>query len=334
MKTQCPQSIKFMRLKRRLQVPAWQVVGVLESLWLFTCLNTPRGDIGRHENEDIAAWMEWVGDADSLIRDLIDCGFLDECEEHRLVVHDWPEHCPGYLKGALAKNEQTFATVTPKHGAKQSAKHRAKEPPKQDAKDAAEVGQQSPPILFYPNLTNSSSSPSPPSSVEAAPEVPLEATTRTADFASQEPRRGGSSVEADWRNCEITLRQLGVAEAGPACQAARSNGATSSDVLAVVEHFTKVKAWKLGALAWRVKACAPGLKPQDGWPPREASARASPKAETDEQRVDRENFAAMQIVRAGRRAKLTDDEIEREIRAKGLGAAGARLGWRLEQVDS
>jgi hypothetical protein len=159
-------------------------------------------------------------------------------------------------------------------------------------------------------------------------------TTRTGDFASQEPRRGGASAEADWRNCEITLRQLGVAEAAPACQAARENGASPGDVLAVVEHFTKAKAWKLGALAWRVKACAPGLKPQDGWPPREASARAAAKPETDEQRVERENFDAMQIVRAGRRAKKTDDEIEREIRAKGLGAAGARLGWRLERVES
>lgn len=148
MKMTCPQSMKFMKLKRRLRVPHWQVVGLLESLWLFTQMNAPAGDVGRFSNEDIAAGLEWDSDADEMIGMLIDCGFLDECEDNRLIVHDWEEHAPTYLKGAMAKNKRQFA----KQGAKHCAKQDGEQGAKQDAKQDQNTPEQSAPSLTLPNL--------------------------------------------------------------------------------------------------------------------------------------------------------------------------------------
>lgn len=134
-----PQNLKFLKLKRRLGMPYYVVVGLLESLWLFTQTNAPHGDIGRHTNEDIASGIEWDGDHDKLINDLISCGWVDECPENRLLIHDWEDHVPNYLKGAMAKNGQQFAS----HGYK-PAKHGARQTPKQPAKHGARQNQNDP----------------------------------------------------------------------------------------------------------------------------------------------------------------------------------------------
>lgn len=137
----CQNSIKFKRLKRILRLAHWQVVGVLESLWLLTQTNAPKGDIGRLSDEDIAAGIEWEDDATSLINAFVEAGFLDRSDTYRLVVHDWKEHAPMWLRGALAKNEQSFIGNEDEptaESAKQPAKHGAKqngnEPARQDAK--------------------------------------------------------------------------------------------------------------------------------------------------------------------------------------------------------
>lgn len=125
MKLSAPQSSKFLKLKRRLSLPHWQCVGLLESVWLFTQHNAPLGDIGRHSDEDLAAAIEWAGDPTALVTALIECGFIDECDENRLVVHDWIDHAPTYLKGAMAKHGKEFCRVV-RRSAKQGAKHGAR----------------------------------------------------------------------------------------------------------------------------------------------------------------------------------------------------------------
>lgn len=129
MKMNAPQSLKFSKLKRRLGIPHWQAVGLLESVWLFTQVNAPAGDIGRHADEDIAAAIEWEGNAVELIDTLTECGWLDKSDEFRLIVHDWDDHIPRYLKGALAKNgvevKQSAKSV------KQPAKRRKQPAPSQ-----------------------------------------------------------------------------------------------------------------------------------------------------------------------------------------------------------
>lgn len=133
MKHSTPNSIKFLKLKRRLGLAHWQVVGLLESLWLFTQVNTPHGDIGRHSNEDIAAAIEYDGDPDELIRHLVECRWLDKSDQHRIVVHDWHQHAPNYIKGSVASSGGQFATQP------------ANAEPADEGQNPVESGQTSPP---------------------------------------------------------------------------------------------------------------------------------------------------------------------------------------------
>ncbi|TXH55778.1 MAG: hypothetical protein E6Q97_08015, partial [Desulfurellales bacterium] len=89
MKTNTTDLVKFKKLQRRLGESTRGVIGILELLWKATAQQAPRGDIGRFDNEDIAILCDWDGDPDKLVESLVDCGWLDRCETHRLVVHDW-----------------------------------------------------------------------------------------------------------------------------------------------------------------------------------------------------------------------------------------------------
>lgn len=151
MKLTAVQNVKFLRLKRRLKLAHWQAVGLLESLWLFTQANAPAGDVGRHCNEDIAASIEWDGDADSLIASLVECGWIDDDDDHRLLIHDWADHVPTYLKGAMAKHGKDFA----KQSAKQPAKHGPKHPAKHDAKQTQNDTEHPAPCLTLPSVGES-----------------------------------------------------------------------------------------------------------------------------------------------------------------------------------
>ncbi|MFW0778508.1 MAG: hypothetical protein ACN2B6_12405 [Rickettsiales bacterium] len=125
MKAGTIEHIKFKRLKRTLKLRDWECVGLLESLWLFTARSHMCGDIGKSSNLDIALALDWDGDEDELINCLVKAGWVDKCLDNRLVVHDWENHCPNYVKGNLAKHNKSFA------------KHRAKQGGKRGAKDGA-----------------------------------------------------------------------------------------------------------------------------------------------------------------------------------------------------
>lgn len=120
MKHQTPGSMKFKKLARRLGLRAYEAAGLLELLWIATQKNAPRGDIGKFDNEEIAIELDWIGDADELVEALVDCGWLDCCERHRLIVHDWSQHAPRYVHGVVSKIGG-FATVSDCSGALQSA---------------------------------------------------------------------------------------------------------------------------------------------------------------------------------------------------------------------
>ena len=109
MKSGTTEKLKFKKLQRRLKLKLWQCAGLLESLWMFTTNNAPAGDIGRHSNEDIAAALEWEDDADALIEALVETRWLDSDDVHRLLVHDWEEHCPNYLRGGFTRAGKKFA---------------------------------------------------------------------------------------------------------------------------------------------------------------------------------------------------------------------------------
>lgn len=120
MKNGTESKLKFKRLKRRLGLSLMRTVGLLETMWLVTYQNAPDGDIGRLSNEDIAAAIEWDEDeidANELIQALVECRWLDTDSEFRLIIHDWSDHCAGYLKGAYSRHGKLFADQTAKQRA-------------------------------------------------------------------------------------------------------------------------------------------------------------------------------------------------------------------------
>lgn len=95
-------------LALRLDITLPHAVGLLEFLWAFVAQQTPQGNIGRWRNEVIAKESQWSGDADEFVTALIESGFLDPCPTHRLLIHDWDEHCPNWVRAKLKKKELTF----------------------------------------------------------------------------------------------------------------------------------------------------------------------------------------------------------------------------------
>ncbi len=116
--------------------------GILERIWHLTIISAPAGDIGKLDNETIAEAAGWNLDADRLVAILVDVGWLDRCETNRLVIHDWHEHAPSFVKGNLSKWGKPFASSQPLKNTKpnltkpnltgkQRAKHIARQPAKQ-----------------------------------------------------------------------------------------------------------------------------------------------------------------------------------------------------------
>lgn len=110
MKVGAKDHIKVKRLKRALGVPLYQAVGILETLYQVCASSADDGGIGRYCNSDIALELEWDGDPDTLIQGLIETGLVDEHEVHRLMVHDWLEHAPEFIKDRLRKRQSNSDT--------------------------------------------------------------------------------------------------------------------------------------------------------------------------------------------------------------------------------
>jgi hypothetical protein len=103
---------KVLRLKRRLQVPTWGAVGILESLWHLTATHAKDGAIGRQfTNEDLANSIGWDSDPDQLVEALVDSGWVDRCAVNRLVIHDWQDHCPDFVRANLGRLKAGFAVA-------------------------------------------------------------------------------------------------------------------------------------------------------------------------------------------------------------------------------
>lgn len=94
---------KMMQIASRLGIPRYAAGGLLEALWHWTGRFAPQGDVGRWANSMIAQGCYWDGDPNELIAALVEAGWLDECQENRLVVHDWDDHADQTTKKALQR---------------------------------------------------------------------------------------------------------------------------------------------------------------------------------------------------------------------------------------
>src|SRR5690348_9760858 len=103
MKREAITHTKMKRLCRRLDLPLWQAVGLLESIWHLTAREAPRGDIGKLSDEDITLGIDYRGDESKLIDALIGSGWLDRDPVGRLAVHDWADHADDAVHMRLAR---------------------------------------------------------------------------------------------------------------------------------------------------------------------------------------------------------------------------------------
>lgn len=100
MKKAAIMNIKFEMLSSLLQLTRWQTVGILETLWLFCQHHAYDGELSKFSAVKIAAWFGWTDDPQRLIDSLVESGWVDRVD-NMLVVHDWSDHAPNWVKGAL-----------------------------------------------------------------------------------------------------------------------------------------------------------------------------------------------------------------------------------------
>ena len=78
--------------------------GLLERMWELTRSEAPQGDLGAHVcDEELAEALLWCGEPSVLIDALVAERWLDADETHRLVVHNWADRCPRYIKQRLTR---------------------------------------------------------------------------------------------------------------------------------------------------------------------------------------------------------------------------------------
>lgn len=99
---------KIGRLSKLLEVPRYVAVGIVESLWHLTAKHAPAGDVGKWSDDEIAESMGWSDEPLKLVEALVAARLLDRSEAHRLVVHDWDEHCEDAIHMFLARRVEFF----------------------------------------------------------------------------------------------------------------------------------------------------------------------------------------------------------------------------------
>ncbi len=99
---------KMLDLASRLDCSRAQAIGIMTLLFDFAATYAPQGDIGKHKDGSIARACDWNGDSHAFVSSLVESGWLDESAAHRLVIHDWSEHCEQWVKLKLQKLKLSF----------------------------------------------------------------------------------------------------------------------------------------------------------------------------------------------------------------------------------
>lgn len=108
MKKEALRHPKMLDLASRLGIGLDAAIGKMTLLWDFAQDYATRGDIGKLPDGAIAMACVWSGDPKVFVDALVDAGWLDRNDEHRLVIHDWPDHCERWVCAKLAKIGQDF----------------------------------------------------------------------------------------------------------------------------------------------------------------------------------------------------------------------------------
>jgi len=108
MKRGTPEHPKTRILTEKLAAPTYAACGILELLWHMTARYAPRGDIGRFSDAAIADHLDWKGNPELLVAALVDSGWLERDVTHRLIIHDWKDHCEQSAKRWCERNKVDF----------------------------------------------------------------------------------------------------------------------------------------------------------------------------------------------------------------------------------
>lgn len=103
---------KTLDFAARLDVSLPTAIGHLELLWAFCAGKSPQGNLGKWPDGAIARACYWMSSPEVFIRALIDAGFVDADPLHRLVVHDWRDHAPGWVRAKLQKGGLSFISTS------------------------------------------------------------------------------------------------------------------------------------------------------------------------------------------------------------------------------
>lgn len=81
---------KVARLCSKLQSStAWAYV---IDLWMWCVEYAPDGDLSRYSAEEVEFALGWTLDPGVLFAALRSCGFIEDKDDGRMVIHDWEEH--------------------------------------------------------------------------------------------------------------------------------------------------------------------------------------------------------------------------------------------------
>lgn len=173
---------KTLDFASRLDVSIPTAIGHLELLWAFTGKKAPQGNIGKWPDGAIARACYWNGPADVFVSALVDAGFVDDDGEHRLVVHDWQDHAPGWVRAKLVKVKLPFVKA-------ETTKDASSEP----SSDGSSDGSSEPSIQGKGSTREESvSAAKPPRRVRKGSDDP----DWLAEFKAAYPQRSG---DPNWR---------------------------------------------------------------------------------------------------------------------------------------
>lgn len=96
---------KMLRLARLLGEPHLMTVGRMECFWTWVARYAEEGDLSKSDEHEIATAVRWDGDSMKIVSALESVGFLDRTESG-LIVHDWEEHRPAYVRSRLRMREK------------------------------------------------------------------------------------------------------------------------------------------------------------------------------------------------------------------------------------
>lgn len=166
-------------LAARLGVTRPAALGILQLLWDYTGEVAPRGDLGKWTDPVIAQACDWTGNPAAFVAALVDAHWLDESEDHRLIVHDWAHHCEEWVVKKLDRMGLDFLPCY--HSRRTQAARRpaavetadpADPPPSRQCRDNVETPASRgsdvlPPILSEPNQAKPETNPVPSRPVQS-----------------------------------------------------------------------------------------------------------------------------------------------------------------------